>query len=167
MFELLGLLSFWSVSWFIFFLVIMTLLADAHDGLFVGAVFCTIFTVITFWWIEFNPFIWVYNNPGRFAIGVISYFTLGVGWSFFKWDQYVAGFAKMYHKYMTANDIQAKYFEQPKLADNKIKVVNWVVFWWASFLYWVFDDMLNWIGNQFVNLFHSVYDKIGARHYKR
>lgn len=55
---------------------------------------------------------------------------------------------------------------QPLALQNKHKITDWIILWWASMFMWVFRDMLRKFVDFMIRHFGAIYNKMAARHFQ-
>jgi hypothetical protein len=143
-----------------------------------GAFFVLAATVFLLWYTEtFNTIRWTIDNPVASVIYVTGYFMVGVLWSLWKWDCFCAEQAKAYKqaliRWLDIPEQDRKENYKPTIdkfvpiaLENKTRITYWIVFWWASMIAYVIDDILREFCEWVIKKFSTVYAKIAARHFK-
>lgn len=148
--------SHWSFAWLIIFLGVLA------------------------WGSTFNPFAWMWHNPGTTLMAAALYIVVGVGWGFVKWmfhlhnekDYIEANLADYKTQYNQAlitvhspfNGTFTDYLESRKLisraAKNKYLISIWMLWWPFSVLWTALHDVLrrfyNWVIEKYLYLFDKI-----------
>lgn len=105
---------------------------------------------------------WISANISLLIGGFVLYTILGVMWSFFKWDRYVAERASWFKD---LNKTPAN-LVAPNWTDNKLKITTWVIYWPLSGINYIFGRLITDLYNWIISKLGGVYQSITDRHFK-
>lgn len=170
MIELLLALTIWNLISIILFIAVIVVLSE-FDRPFSAALTVIAVAIALWYFYGFNPIDWMWNNPGTTVGSVISYLLIGGGWSVYKWDRFVAERKKEYDEYKPdparPNDVRyhEKAYGRPDAFDYKHKFTTWIMWWWASMIVYLFDDLFTEIRDAMMRILSQLYTKTVDRHY--
>jgi len=108
----------------------------------------------------FGPVVsWLYANAGSIALWAAGWVAVGLAWSVFKWDRFMAAAAERYAK--NENEVLI-----PSWTSHKSKLTSWTVWWPFSMLAYVLGDLLREAINWCLSLMGRLYEAITNRHFK-
>jgi hypothetical protein len=159
MIELL--LAFWLWPVLIGFTILAVLCLEYEKGW--GAAIMVIGTIaVIHFGLQFNILRWILEHPGTITVGIVLYFVVGTGWSFFKWWEFL-------HKTKEEHDLLRAEWNRhwanspnppthllPRRIEahhHKDRILMWMTYWPWSVAAFVFVDGIK-------KVFTAIYNKV-------
>jgi hypothetical protein len=136
---------------------------NGKEGNSIAAIITILIYLIVFYCLDKNStfinfYHYILEHPSRIIIYLISYFFIGLAWSFYKW--YLLVNREKQKALQAKRDENKSYYSRPKPGYYASTLTMWIAYWpFSAFWYIISDPFIN-IAKAIRNKFTNTYDKI-------
>jgi hypothetical protein len=158
----LGGIAFWPVLIILVEMCVLTaFVANDRGGM---ATVSVVVTLILLQWLGYPIAAFIWQNPLTVVVWLLAYLGMGIGYSFFKWDRFVAKWRREYDESKTKDGRDRIWRARPVAGESKDRIIGWMMFWPWSLFWWLVADFVSELFLAIYRKLGNLYDRVTSRH---